>query len=242
MPLPPMQYVKKYSEEHRGRGGSFPPPPPPLAPNEQYRMFGQPFAPAEDQIISSLESQGFRRLYSNKDLDRKKELKKLNRSVLVNFLDLLDLLIKSPDSPKRDEKIEDLNLLFINMHHLVNEFRPHQARETLRVMLHVQRKRREQVALKFRDHLDEVQETIKDALCSLPDTDHDDKSGVVASANVAAAVAAAVAGGAAAASTPRGTKRPLSDPPTPSHLDDLLSRYADDVASYYDSGGVAGAT
>ena len=52
MPLPPMQYVKKYSEEHRGRGGSFPPPPPPLAPNEQYRMFGQPFAPAEDQIIS----------------------------------------------------------------------------------------------------------------------------------------------------------------------------------------------
>ena len=52
MPLPPMQYVNLYSEEHRGRTGSFPQPPPPLAPNEQYRMFGQPFAPAEDQIIS----------------------------------------------------------------------------------------------------------------------------------------------------------------------------------------------
>ena len=50
MPLPPMQYVKMFSEDNRVRG--FPQPPPPLPPNEQYRMFGQPFAPAEDQIIS----------------------------------------------------------------------------------------------------------------------------------------------------------------------------------------------
>ena len=54
----------------------------------------------------------------------------LNQSILANFLDLLDILIRAPDSPKREEKIEDLNLLFIHMHHLTNEFRPHQARET----------------------------------------------------------------------------------------------------------------
>ena len=155
MPLPPMQYVNLYSEENVRRG-TCPPPPPPLNPTEPYRMFGQPFVPAEDAIISSLESQGLRRLFSNKDLDRKKELKKLNHSILVNFLDLLDLLIKAPDSPKREEKIEDLNLLFINMHHLINEFRPHQARETLRVMLHVQRRRRVQVADKFKEHLEKV--------------------------------------------------------------------------------------
>ena len=54
----------------------------------------------------------------------------LNQSILVNFLDLLDILIRAPDSPKRQEKIDDMNLLFIHMHHLTNEFRPHQARET----------------------------------------------------------------------------------------------------------------
>ena len=99
---------------------------------------------------------GFRRLYSAKDIDRKKELRKLNHSILVNFLDLMDILIKCPESPKREEKLEDINLLFIHMHHLINEFRPHQARETLRVMLHVQKRKRVQVADKFQSNLDKV--------------------------------------------------------------------------------------
>lgn len=50
----------------------------------------------------------------------------MNHSVLVNFLDLLDILIHCPDSGKRQEKIDDISLLFIHMHHLINEFRPHQ--------------------------------------------------------------------------------------------------------------------
>lgn len=33
-------------------------------------------------------------------LDRIKELKKLNHSIVINFLELLDILIKSPSSPK----------------------------------------------------------------------------------------------------------------------------------------------
>ena len=143
-------------------------PPPPIS--DSYTMFGNVFT-AEECIVASLESQGIRRLFSGKDDDRKKELKKLNHSVLVNFLDLLDHLIKCPESKKRGEKIEDLNLLFINMHHLINEFRPHQARETLRVMLHVQKKKRLQLAEKFQEHLDKVQETIQNALDALPDQD-----------------------------------------------------------------------
>ena len=165
MPLPPMHYVKQYSEDYIKRGVA-PPPPQPLQPNESYSMFGHQFT-AEDSIIASLESQGIRRLYSAKDVDRKKELRKLNQSILVNFLDLLDILIRAPDSSKREEKIEDLNLLFIHMHHLTNEFRPHQARETLRVMLYVQKRKRLQVAEKFRGHLDKVQETIQEALDGL---------------------------------------------------------------------------
>ncbi len=57
-------------------------------------------------------------------------------------------------------QIDDLNLLFIHMHHLINEFRPHQARETLRVMLHVQRRKRLQVANSFQQHLDKVRTTL----------------------------------------------------------------------------------
>jgi len=184
MPIPPMQYVKLYTDENVRRGTA-PQPPPPL--HDSYSMFGNVFT-TEDCIVNSLESQGVRRLYSAKDVDRKRELKKLNHSVLVNFLDLLEFLIKSPDSEKRVEKIGDLNLLFIHMHHLINEFRPHQARETLRVMLHVQKRKRLQLAEKFHGHLEKVQETIQEALSALPDQDDsdsttDNKKGVDFSSN-----------------------------------------------------------
>lgn len=101
--------------------------------------------------------------------DRRRELKKLNQSLLANFLDLLDLLVHCPDSPKRAEKVEDLSLLFIHIHHLLNEFRPHQARETLRVMMELQRRQRIETANRFQKHLDKVQEILQQALQNLPE-------------------------------------------------------------------------
>jgi mediator of RNA polymerase II transcription subunit 7 len=71
-------------------------------------------------------------------------------------LDLIEILIKNPESAKREEKIEDLSLMFIHMHHLINEFRPIHARELLQVMLYAQKRGRLQVARRFRDHLDKV--------------------------------------------------------------------------------------
>lgn len=99
--------------------------------------------------------QGIKRLYPQ-HFDRRRELRKLNHSLLVNFLDLLDLLVQCPDSPRRAEKVEDLSLLFIHIHHLLNEFRPHQARETLRVMMELQRRQRIETAQRFQKHLDKV--------------------------------------------------------------------------------------
>merc|ERR1712227_683180 len=122
----------------------------------------------DDVIIRPLESQGVRRLYPMA-YDPKREMKKINHSILVNFLDLLDILIRAPDSPKRAEKLEDLRLLFIHMHHLINEFRPHQARETLRVMLELQQKQRLETAERFNSALENVHEMIASALRALPD-------------------------------------------------------------------------
>lgn len=164
LPPPPMQYIKEYTDENV-RKGIAPKPPPPI--RDSYMMFGNQFQ-CDDLIIRPLESQGIERLHPMQ-FDHKHELKKLNMSILVNFLDLLDILIKSPGSIKREEKLEDLKLLFVHMHHLINEYRPHQARETLRVMMEVQKRQRLETAERFQKHLERVVEMIQNCLASLPD-------------------------------------------------------------------------
>ncbi|XP_030621889.1 mediator of RNA polymerase II transcription subunit 7 [Chanos chanos] len=164
LPPPPMQYIKEYTDENV-RKGLAPKPPPPI--RDSYMMFGNQFQ-CDDIIIRPLESQGIERLHPMQ-FDHKRELKKLNMSILVNFLDLLDILIKSPGSIKREEKLEDLKLLFVHMHHLINEYRPHQARETLRVMMEVQKRQRLETAERFQKHLERVVEMIQSCLASLPD-------------------------------------------------------------------------
>ncbi|XP_076877042.1 mediator of RNA polymerase II transcription subunit 7 [Brachyhypopomus gauderio] len=164
LPLPPMHYIKEYTDENV-RKGLAPKPPPPI--RDSYMMFGNQFQ-CDDLIIRPLESQGIERLHPVQ-FDHKRELKKLNMSILVNFLDLLDILIKSPGSIKREEKLEDLKLLFVHMHHLINEYRPHQARETLRVMMEVQKRQRLETAERFQKHLERVVEMIHGCLASLPD-------------------------------------------------------------------------
>uniref|UniRef100_U5EWJ2 Mediator of RNA polymerase II transcription subunit 7 n=1 Tax=Corethrella appendiculata TaxID=1370023 RepID=U5EWJ2_9DIPT len=170
LPLPPAQYINLYSDENV-RKNRIPKPPP--APTSDYSMFGSSFN-NDDNIIRPLESQGFKRLYPQ-HCDRRKELKKLNHSLLVNFLDLIDLLVNYPDSPRRSEKIDDLTLLFVHIHHLLNEFRPHQARETLRVMLEMQKRQRLETAQRFQKHLEKVRDLVKTAFSSLTDQTDSDK-------------------------------------------------------------------
>jgi len=169
LPAPPMAYINLYTDENVRRGKV--PKPPPLPPSHDvYSMFGTEFH-SDDAIIRPLESQGIRRLYPN-NLDHRRELKKLNHSILANYLDLLEIMILAPDSSKRQEKIQDISLLFIHIHHLINEFRPHQARETLRVMMEVQKRQAYDTCERLQKHLEKCLDIIKTALTDLP-TQHD---------------------------------------------------------------------
>ncbi|XP_026468963.1 mediator of RNA polymerase II transcription subunit 7-like [Ctenocephalides felis] len=168
LPLPPVQYINLYTDENIRRNRA---PKPPLPCHDTYSMFGNNFN-ADDSIIRPLDIQGIKRLYPQ-HCDRRRELKKLNHSLLVNFLDLLDLLVLCPESPKRAEKVEDLTTLFVHIHHLINEFRPHQARETLRVMMELQKRQRLETALRFQKHLEKVHDTLQTALQRLPESEAD---------------------------------------------------------------------
>jgi mediator of RNA polymerase II transcription subunit 7 len=81
-------------------------------------------------------------------LDRAKYLKRTVRSILLNFLELVDIL--SEDPVEADFKVQQISTLFINSHHMINEYRPHQAREALIMIMEeeIQEKKRQISAIK----------------------------------------------------------------------------------------------
>ncbi len=58
------------------------------------------------------------------DSDYKKELKALNRELLLQFLELTDALVERPSQSAR--QVEAMTLILRNIHHLLNSLRPHQ--------------------------------------------------------------------------------------------------------------------
>lgn len=63
-------------------------------------------------------------------------LLKISKSLLLNFLEFIGILSVSPE--QFEPKVEDLRNLFINAHHLLNLYRPHQARESLILLMEEQ--------------------------------------------------------------------------------------------------------
>jgi mediator of RNA polymerase II transcription subunit 7 len=66
-------------------------------------------------------------------VNRAEELKRINRSLVYNFLELINILLYHPE--QYPVKIDHFRLLLNNMYALINEYRPLQARETLKLML-----------------------------------------------------------------------------------------------------------
>ncbi|CAI6101252.1 unnamed protein product [Clonostachys chloroleuca] len=80
--------------------------------------------------------------------DHALELKRLVKSLLLNFLELAGTLSINPnDGPA---KVADLEILLFNIHHALNEYRPHQARESAAELMqeHLDRTRRETTAIR----------------------------------------------------------------------------------------------
>ncbi|KAL8699207.1 MAG: hypothetical protein Q9201_006135 [Fulgogasparrea decipioides] len=101
------------------------PPPPPL-PNNQYRIFGEthetPAPPSTDD--------------PSKDPPNPRRLLQTTRRLLLTFLSLTNSLATDPETwaPKWDE----MRALFSEANAIINEYRPHQARETLIHMMEEQ--------------------------------------------------------------------------------------------------------
>ncbi|XP_027086132.1 mediator of RNA polymerase II transcription subunit 7a isoform X1 [Coffea arabica] len=159
-PPPPPFYrlYKKYSEDPK----SAPEPPPPIEGN--YQLFGATYT--TDDVLPSLEEQGVRQLYpKGPNVDFKKELRALNRELQLHILELADILIERPSQYAR--RVEDISLIFKNLHHLLNSLRPHQARATLIHILELQIQRRKQAVEDIKRRREEAQRLLKEALGTL---------------------------------------------------------------------------
>ena len=108
-------------------------PPPPPADN-QWRTFG--VTHQFDAPEQSLEDDGTEQLYPDSDEVKQSPqpyLIALARSMLTTFLALTGILSENPEL--YEEQVTNLKTLVQNMHSLINQYRPHQARETLILMM-----------------------------------------------------------------------------------------------------------
>lgn len=115
--------------------------PPPFPESGQYRAFGNIWH-VKDKL-PDLESMGQTQLYQEASAKNPinyqlkiKELHKLLKSMLINMLDLTGILSINPEL--FPDKMKEIKSILINIHHLLNEYRPHQSRESLIMLLEEQ--------------------------------------------------------------------------------------------------------
>ncbi|KAJ5281748.1 hypothetical protein N7478_007120 [Penicillium angulare] len=123
---------------------------PPEAPTSEYSVFGE--LQSLSTTLPSLKDQDIEQLYPEPGADPNQDpskppqplnhayyLLKISKSLLLNFLEFVGILSESPE--QFEPKVNDMRNMFINAHHLLNLYRPHQARESLIMMMEEQLQR-----------------------------------------------------------------------------------------------------
>ncbi|CAA9966082.1 hypothetical protein CFE70_009478 [Pyrenophora teres f. teres 0-1] len=107
-------------------------------------------------------------------LDRQNYLFRFLRSILLNYISLLGIVAANPTSDQKEQKLKDIMTMVANMHALINEYRPHQARHTLieRMEEQVRRKREEVEGVR------RMGEKVREVLSGFGAVDGEDKGGV----------------------------------------------------------------
>jgi mediator of RNA polymerase II transcription subunit 7 len=129
-------------------------PPEPPAEDEEYTVFQQATKLSghdmfqqiidwiqtetwnEEQDAGPLKAWKYEQLYPSttaewSSVDRQNYLFRFLRSMVLSFIELLGIVAMDPSSEESNEKMRNILTLVLNMHALINEYRPHQARETL---------------------------------------------------------------------------------------------------------------
>lgn len=115
--------------------------PPNMPKSQQYRAFGSVWQIKD--TLPDLETMGITQLYK-KSQDGEvtnyqykiQELRRLLKSLLLNYLELVSVLTIDPSL--YEAKVEHIRTILVNIHHLLNEYRPHQSRESLIMLLEEQ--------------------------------------------------------------------------------------------------------
>ncbi|ONI26622.1 hypothetical protein PRUPE_1G035300 [Prunus persica] len=141
-----------------------------VAPSKSLRYCPKKLKYKTDDILPSFEDQGVRQLYpKGPNIDFKKELRSLNRELQLHILEMADILVERPSQYTR--RVEDISLIFKNLHHLLNSLRPHQARAMLIHILELQIQCRKQAVEDIKRRREEAQRLLKESIGMLEDTD-----------------------------------------------------------------------
>ncbi|GBF91126.1 hypothetical protein Rsub_04795 [Raphidocelis subcapitata] len=175
-------------------GPSAGPPPPPAPADGDLTVLGAPFS-LKEPLLPPLEVGALFTTGPDGTIDAKAELLRLNRALLVLFLELLSVLVDQPTAYA--ETLTRVICALQNMQHLVNVTRIQQARATLEFTLQQQIARKRAALDALRQTVAGVRERLGAAAAALAAAGGD----AAESAPKATAAAAAAAGGAVAMDT-----------------------------------------
>lgn len=106
-------------------------------------------------------------LSKEENINKKNELKKLIKSLLLNFLLLITNLSVNTDldiaEDSKENHLENIRIILVNIHHYLNEYRPHQVKENFIMLLE------EQISFKKLEieHITKVVKEVKEELSKL---------------------------------------------------------------------------